>query len=98
MANVAAVMKRAPRGRRAAVAPAVSHDDDAFALEELYADALLGAKSGDMSAAETFADQLMSIFNATPTSALGGKSPDEAFERLAAALGLGGDEALRGAL
>jgi hypothetical protein len=50
-------------------------------LGDMFLEALLSAKTGDMSDAEAFADKLVSLFNATPRDELGGVSPDEAFAK-----------------
>ena len=97
MANIAAVSRtsRPKKNSKPRNVPVDLHEED---LEDLYWDALVGAKKGDMNAAESFADRLVSLFNATPVAGLGNKSPDDAYAALARKLGLVEGLGIRGAL
>ncbi len=51
-------------------------------LGDMFFQALLSARKGDLEDADTFANKLVEVFNETPRKALGGQSPDVAFDEM----------------
>ena len=67
-------------------------------LSSLFIDALLGAKTGDMGAAEDFADQLINIFQSSSSEQLATTEEDDNILKLASGLGVLEGVGIRGAL
>ncbi len=71
---------------------------NALDLSDLFLDALLDAKTGDMGAAEEFADQLLAIFNSSADEEQLQTATDDAYTRLASSLGVLEGADIRGVL
>mgnify|MGYP001547059632 CR=1 FL=1 len=67
-------------------------------LNSLFIEALLGAKTGDMGAAEDFADQLINIFQSSTAEQLAPPEEDDNILKLASSLGALEGLGIRGAL
>ena len=75
-----------------------SCDERSAELSDLFIEALLGAKTGDLGAAEDFADELINIFQSSSLEQLASLDEDDDTLELSSGLGVLEGLGIRGAL